>query len=72
MERMTWDEIRQRQDLRGRWIVLFDCKYDEVTGKALEGSVVDSDLDLAKLCRRVNSEHRRNCAIVFCCGDEAA
>lgn len=42
------------------------CRYDEATGRATEGEVVDIDDDLAELCQRVRSSQRRHCAIVFC------
>ena len=42
------------------------CRYDEATGRATEGEVVDVDDDLAELCQRVRASQRRNCAIVFC------
>lgn len=66
MERMTWDEICSREDLRGRWVALDRCRYDEVTGDAMEGSVVDADDDLAELCLRVRESRYRNCAILYC------
>ncbi len=65
-ERMTWEQIRCVDDFRGRWVALDSCKYDEATGRATEGEVVDVDDDLAELCQRVRSSQRRNCAIVFC------
>jgi hypothetical protein len=65
-ERMSWEEIRCVDDFRGRWVALDACKYDESTGRATEGEVVDVDDDLAELCQRVRSSQRRNCAIVFC------
>jgi hypothetical protein len=65
-ERMSWDQIRGVDDFRGRWVALDACRYDEVTGRATEGEVVDVDDDLAELCQRVRASQRRNCAIVFC------
>ncbi len=65
-ERMTWEQIRCVDEFRGRWVALDACKYDEATGRATEGEVVDVDDDLAELCQRVRSSQRRNCAIVFC------
>ena len=69
MQRMTWDEICQNNELRGRWIAMDECLYDEVTGRATEGLVVDSDDDLAELCARIRESERTNCSILFA-GDE--
>lgn len=65
-ERMSWEQIRGVDEFRGRWVALDACKYDEATGRATEGDVVDVDDDLAELCQRVRASQRRNCAIVFC------
>lgn len=65
-ERMSWEEIRCVEEFRGRWVALDACRYDEATGRATEGEVVDVDDDLAELCQRVRASQRRNCAIVFC------
>jgi hypothetical protein len=69
MQRMTWDEICQSTDLRGRWIAMDECQFDEATGRATEGLVVDSDDDLAELCARIRESERTNCSILFA-GDE--
>ena len=69
MQRMTWDEICQTNDLRGRWIAMDECQFDEATGRATEGLVVDSDDDLAELCARIRESDRTNCSILFA-GDE--
>lgn len=69
MERMTWEQICQRLDCRGRWIALDACDYDKSTGKATGGSIVDTDEDLAELCGRLQEHQRKNCAIVFCSAD---
>lgn len=66
LHRMTWDEICSRADCRGRWIALHACRFDESTGQANEGELVDVDDDLAELCRRVRSQHLKHCAIQFC------
>ena len=63
MQRMTWTEICQNEDLRGRWIALDDCSFDESTGRAMEGLVVDSDDDLAELCSRMQNSEWKNCSI---------
>ncbi len=66
MQRVTWNEIRHRDDCRGRWVALQGCRYDESTGQATEGDLVDVDDDLAELCQRVREKHRKHCAILFC------
>ena len=71
MERLTWDDICRRDEFRGRWVALDDCRYDEESGRAVEGSVVDSDEDLAELCTRIRESEYRNCAILFC-GEDGA
>lgn len=71
MQRMTWNEICEREDLRGRWVAIDECRYDEVTGRATEGLVVDADDDLAELCNRVRASDLTNCAIVLAESDEA-
>lgn len=71
MQRMTWDEICEREDLRGRWVAIDECRYDEVTGRAAEGLVVDADDDLAELCNRVRASDLTNCAIVLAESEDA-
>jgi len=70
MQRMTWSEICAREDLRGRWVAIDECRYDEVTGRATDGLVVDADDDLAELCNRVRASDLTNCAIVLAESDE--
>lgn len=65
LQRMTWDEICQDDDLRGRWIAIDDCLFDESTGDATEGMVIDCDPDLAELCSRMRESEHTNCSIVF-------
>lgn len=65
MQRMTWEEICQCKDYRGRWVALDGCCYDHQTGRAVEGAVVDVDTDLAELCGRMQDADRTNCAIMF-------
>jgi hypothetical protein len=64
VERMSWEEICRRPECRGRWVALQGCRYDEQTGKAAEGQVVDVDDDLAALCGRVRDQWK-NCAILY-------
>lgn len=72
MTRMTWEEICRREDCRGRWVALDGCRYDESTGKAAEGAVVDVDDDLAELCQRIRESEWKNCAILFCAEPDGA
>ena len=65
MQRMTWEQIIESEELRGRWIAMDDCSFDESTGKATEGLVVDSDDDLAELCARIQESEHTNCSIVL-------
>lgn len=67
--RMSWETIRRSDEFRGRWVALDECRYDEATGRATEGAVVDVDDDLVELCARIRESERTNCAILFC-GDE--
>jgi hypothetical protein len=64
--RLTWSEICGRPDCQGRWVALHGANYDESTGKATEGDLVDIDDDLATLCTRVEASAWKNCAILFC------
>jgi hypothetical protein len=66
MQRMTWDEIRRRNDCRGRWVALHQCQYDQSNGHATEGDLVDVDDDLAELCDRVHQSEFKHCAILYC------
>lgn len=65
MHRMTWDEICRNDDLRGRWIAMDECVFDDSTGNAREGLVVDADDDLAELCARMRNSEHKNCSILF-------
>lgn len=64
MKRLSWEEICQRPECAGRWVALHRCVYDEATGKATEGDLVDIDDDLAALCERVKDSEWKNCAIL--------
>jgi len=66
MQRMSWDEICSTDDFRGRWVALDGCCYDEATGRATEGAVVDADIDLVELCERLRESEFKNCSILFC------
>jgi hypothetical protein len=64
--RLTWPQIRQRDEYRGRWVALDDCKYDPRTAQPTEGTVVDADADLVALCSRMQASDSKHCAILFC------
>jgi hypothetical protein len=65
MNKMSWREICENDNLRGRWVAIDDCRFDEATGRAMEGSVVDVDDDLAELCARIRESKWKNCSIVY-------
>jgi hypothetical protein len=64
--RMTWPELRRSHQLKGRWVALDNCRYDEDSLQPIEGDVVDVDEDLAELCGRMRQAGRSSCAIFFC------
>lgn len=64
--RMSWREICAHSQFRGRWIAIDDCRYEESDDHPVEGTVIDADDDLAELCSRMKTSHRRCCAIMFC------
>jgi hypothetical protein len=64
--RLRWSELCRCDEYRGRWVALDECRYDEATGEAAEGAVVDVDDDLVELCARIRASERKNCAILFC------
>ena len=66
--RMTWPQLQQSDEFRGRWVALDECRYDARTAQPVEGSVVDADEDLAELCSRIQQGDNRHCAILFCDG----
>ena len=43
-----------------------NCRYDQSTASPMEGDVVDTDEDLAELCRRMREADKTHCAILFC------
>jgi hypothetical protein len=49
-----------------------ECHFDEATGRATEGLVVDADEDLAELCSRIRESQLTNCSIMFADVDSAA
>jgi hypothetical protein len=67
--KMSWETICRSDEFRGRWVALDDCRYDEETGRATEGAVVDVDDDLVELCARIRESQWKHCAILFC-GDD--
>lgn len=62
---MSWEEICRQDEFRGRWVALDECHYDEGSGRATEGSVIDVDDDLVELCNRIRESEYKNCAILF-------
>ena len=64
--RLTWPQICRKDEFRGRWVALDDCRYDPRTAQPSEGSVVDSDEDLVSLCSRLQASDNKHCAILFC------
>jgi hypothetical protein len=66
LPRLRWEQLCRRPDCRGRWVALHECHYDDRTGKATDGELVDVDADLASLCNRVRDSHWKDCAILFC------
>lgn len=70
-ERLTWTAICEQEQLRGHWIALDHCRYDQATLEPIEGELVDADTDLAALCARMRSSDRGHCAVRFCQGVEA-
>ena len=70
--RMSWAQIREHEDFRGRWVALDDCRYDGRSARPVEGEVIDVDDDLVTLCTRIQENDERRCAILFCDDDEPA
>ncbi len=64
--RMTWPEIRQSDEYRGRWVALDNCRYDSKTAQPVEGTIIDADEDLVELCTRIRQSENKNLAILFC------
>lgn len=64
--RMTWPQIRQSEEFRGRWVALDNCRYDARTAQPVEGTIVDADDDLVELCTRIRQSENKHCAILYC------
>ena len=64
--RMSWPEIRQSDEYRGRWVALDNCRYDARTAQPVEGTIIDADEDLVELCTRIRQSENKHCAILFC------
>jgi hypothetical protein len=64
--RLTWPQICRKDEFRGRWVALDECKYDPSTAQPAEGLVVDCDPDLVSLCSRLQASDSKHCAILFC------
>ena len=71
-EVMTWSELCESDEYRGRWVALDGCRYDEATSKPIEGTVIDVDDDVVELCNRVRDAEMRDCAILFIDGNRAS
>ena len=71
-EVMTWSELCECDEFRGRWVALDGCRYDEATAKPIEGTVIDVDDDVVELCNRVRDAEVRDCAILFIEGARAS
>jgi hypothetical protein len=69
-ERLTWTAICQQEQLKGHWVALDHCRYDQATLEPIEGELVDADPDLAALCARMRLADRGQCAVRFCRGSE--
>jgi hypothetical protein len=66
---MTWPQICHTEQFKGLWIALDNCRYDQDTKKPIEGDIVDSDEELARLCGRMREGGRTSCAFLFCAGN---
>lgn len=64
--RLTWPQIRNSSEYRGRWVALDECRYDPRTAQPTEGTVVDADEDLVALCARMQDSDSRHCSILYC------
>jgi hypothetical protein len=71
-EVMTWSQLCESDEFRGRWVALDGCRYDEATSKPIEGTVIDVDDDVVELCNRVRDAEMRDCAILFIDGGRSA
>jgi hypothetical protein len=67
--RTTWPQLIPAEKLRGLWVALDNCRYDQTTRQPIEGDVVDADEDLTELCHRMQEVGRTACAILFCDDD---
>ncbi|HNS95375.1 MAG TPA: hypothetical protein PLJ27_19325 [Polyangiaceae bacterium] len=57
---------QEAQALRGRWVALDHCHYDEGDSIPSSGRVVDSDSDLGELVSRLRLRGGHRCVIVRC------
>ncbi len=64
--RMSWPQIRQSDEYRGRWVALDNCRYDAKTAEPVEGTIIDADDDLVELCTRIRQSDNKHCAILYC------
>lgn len=67
---MNWSGLSGQ--LKGRWVALDNCRYDQATLQPIEGDVVDADENLAELCGRMRKKGKNSCAIFFCAKETSA
>jgi hypothetical protein len=67
--RMSWPELVRSGQLKGLWVALDNCRYDQTTLQPIEGDVVDADEELTELCTRMREAGRTACAILRCDDD---
>lgn len=68
--RMSWRDICNSEQFRGRWVALDNVRYALGTSKPAEADVVDADEDLADLCSRMRESDHTSCSILFCSTEE--
>lgn len=64
--RMTWPNPACADELKGKWVALDNCRYDNATLQPTQGDVVDWDEELVELCSRLRETGQTSCAILFC------
>lgn len=67
--RTNWPELLRGGQLKGLWVALDNCRYDQTTLQPIEGDVVDADEELTELCTRMREAGRTACAILRCDDD---
>jgi hypothetical protein len=64
--RMSWPDLVRCGQLKGLWVALDNCRYDQTTHQPIEGDVVDADEELTELCARMRQAGLTACAILRC------